>query len=416
LIELTSEHKVIFAGNPVSYGGRQLPAFLKKHGNAVMFDPMPAAYIYQEILKPLLTGYDDNTAQALVKPILEVNDYLTSISQNDVLITPRELTTMVLFTLAYLKANKQADPEQVARYYAWNLAKHHVPEAHRSEFDTQFKTAAPRERVLPDLNKINFLPTESNRSAREALQDFIDLRKQRMQSKTAHEIQQYGGLGGLVLEGEPGIGKSEMVMHTLEKNHVDFYHIPMSMPLTKKKQTLLKAFHEGAVVVIDEINSGSMLESLMNDLLMGLTPEGKRPKNPGFLLIGTQNPSSMAGRTKASSALQHRLQTIPIPNYDTPEMIDILKIKGLEERTAQNMVHEYLTKRQQAEQDPNRYKLCFRDVLKRAKIEIYGTKRRVHPSLADIQAGYKQIMEKRRVNEENEVASNKTAFRSRLDM
>ncbi|MCX7116945.1 MAG: hypothetical protein NTW94_03395 [Legionellales bacterium] len=44
---------------------------------------------------------------------------------------------------------------------------------------------------------------------------------------------------------------------------------------------------EGAVVVIDEINCAPMMEALLNALLMGKTPEGKRPTHTGFLVIGT---------------------------------------------------------------------------------------------------------------------------------
>ena len=68
---------------------------------------------------------------------------------------------------------------------------------------------------------------------------------------------------------------------------------------------LEKAFNEGAVVIIDEMNSSPMMEHTLNAMLMGFHPEThERPLKPGFMLLGTQNPISMAGRRATSTALQ----------------------------------------------------------------------------------------------------------------
>src|SRR3989338_5997055 len=93
-------------------------------------------------------------------------------------------------------------------------------------------------------------------------------------------------------------------LKTPAKTELPFYRMPVNFSLEKKQELLLKAFREGAVVVIDEINSSPMMESLLNDLLMGKMPDdpsitiadGKRVNKPGFLVIGTQNPITMEGR------------------------------------------------------------------------------------------------------------------------
>jgi hypothetical protein len=52
-LPLSAKHKVIFAGNPVSYGDeRKLATFFQRHGNTVVFEPLPVAVLYEDVLKP----------------------------------------------------------------------------------------------------------------------------------------------------------------------------------------------------------------------------------------------------------------------------------------------------------------------------------------------------------------------------
>ena len=137
--------------------------------------------------------------------------------------------------------------------------------------------------------------------------------------------QLYGGLGGIIIEGEPGIGKSELVTANLVahgyKEGIDFYRIPVSMQAEEKEKLLLKAFDEGAIVIMDEINSAPMMERLMNDLLMNKKPNGEPPKKPGFMIIGTQNPAPMGGRQTPSNAMKRRMITEYLPAYPDEELL-----------------------------------------------------------------------------------------------
>ena len=92
------------------------------------------------------------------------------------------------------------------------------------------------------------------------------------------------------------------------------------------------------MVIIDEINSSPMMEDLLNHLLMGKTPDGQRPAYPGFLIIGTQNPASMAGRRAPSTALARRLNTTELNPYPSEEMIEILLKKNLPMEVALSLV------------------------------------------------------------------------------
>jgi len=277
-------------------------------------------------------------------------------------------------TVNYCQENPETSPETVARYYAYTLSKAFVPDDFKANFDAQFKVAdlpQPHLSIPKDL-----LVTQTNLPALAAINDRLKLRDLR-RNKPGNAVQQYGGLGGVILEGAPGIGKTELVIQTLLAHglkqgelHQDhegenvFYVMPVSMSLSEKETLLRKAFKENAVVVIDEINSAAMMERLLNELL-----------NQGLTVFGTQNPVTLAGRARSSYALQHRVQKITISEYTPVEMISILTHKGLSEAISRAMVHEYLAINKKALSDPSVSSLCFRDLLKRAEQEIIT----IHP-------------------------------------
>ena len=381
-ILLTSQHKVIFAGNPASYGGeRQLPELFKRHGNTIVFEPLPAEYLYHELLKPVFEAMGREDLEALASIILAVNQFMLSLQQDKILLSPRELTSMAILTGTYCANNPMQNSREVARYYVYTVARPFVPEAHFDAFERQFKVdALPR----PRQSNLGLLINCTNQPACDALQDALDLRDQRIRIhgegeaslKKINEVLLYGGLGGLLIEGEPGLGKTELVIESLRargfiKGDINqaaigevFYHLPVTTAPSDKRALLLKAFDEGTVVVIDEINSGSMVERLLNDLLMGKSPHGKRPQKPGFTVFGTQNPASLSGRAKASHAIEHRLQKIILSVYTEKEMMDILVHKGLDEITAMAMVDEYSQLREYEKQCPDVKRThCFRDLL-----------------------------------------------------
>ena len=106
------------------------------------------------------------------------------------------------------------------------------------------------------------------------------------------------------------------------------------MPLQQQTLLLMKAFHEGAVVIADEINTQGMKEKLLNSLLMGKDLEGRPAKQAGFMLICTQNPSTLSGRRVASTALSRRLLSVTLEAYPATEEKTILMHKGLDLKQA----------------------------------------------------------------------------------
>ncbi|MGQ3887741.1 AAA family ATPase [Legionella sp. CNM-1927-20] len=390
LYELSSEHQVIFAGNPLTYGDeRQLAPFFKRHGNAIAFSPLPPAVLYEKILKPVFAniGITPTQQEEISQSILKVYGYLCTLSTTDILITPRELQMMALLVMSQYTKNPHADikvlTEQVIHEVAYPL----VPTTRRVEFAKQFPAHLFPESLdtsTQRYGKNEFTITHSRRAIVKQLEDLLDLCELRVEKKKSfNEDQAYGGLGGIIIEGEPGIGKSELLQMLLaargyqEVHNVNsapkekpFYVIAPSLPFAEKKSRLLQAFHEGAKVILEEINSSPMMEQLLNSLLMGKTPEGKRPEKPGFMVFGTQNPTTMAGRRAASTALSRRLITTTLTPYPTQEMVNILVSEGLPAERAKVMVQAF--ENQVAFATQHRFSPApnFRDLIHLAKKEV----------------------------------------------
>jgi MoxR-like ATPase len=353
---LSPHHKVVFAGNPVNYGDeRTLAAFFERHGNAVLFTPLPPAVIYEKILKPVFEGVNIDI-EPIVQRILDVYRFVCGCSSSEILISPRELQMMALMTIA--KAGK--DPQNIqafVEHFSYSLARNLIPKTMRTGFDAKFAPKNPIQ-MAPDANpNTTFFVTESRRELSQQIDDILQMREWRRSETTLNTAQKAGGLGGLIIEGPPGIGKSELVISALitrgyqqehdfsrpsQKQNL-FYRMPITMGLNEKRAFLLKAFHEGAVVVIDEMNSSPMMERLLNDLLMGKTPEGQAeaPVKPGFMIIATQNPVTMAGRRAASTAIRRRCITHDLPEYKPEEIQHTLVSKGIPPNEAQAMTEAY---------------------------------------------------------------------------
>lgn len=383
---LTDQHKIIFAGNPTNYGDeRKLSKLFHTYGNALVFNPMPPEYIYERILKPVLPEELFDHAPAMSAPWLAVYTFLCERADQDVLISARELQMMAMLTMSYHARNPGVPIEHVACYYAHHVAKHLVPKLYQESFRNQFPEPEP----LPLLDLLNtaapqtdFLITASRQPLITQLTDLLALRMYKRSEQACNDAQRYGGLGGIIIEGESGIGKSELVTTLLtqcgyEETHYSasinldgnrFYRLSVDMDMSQKIKLLHQAFHEGSVVLIDEINSSPMMERLLNSLLMGKTLKGQRPTRPGFMIIGTQNPITLAGRRAPSNALARRLMTVTLPHYPRDEMIAIIAPK-VGYKHAITLITAYEEKRAYAQANHLNPIPTFRDVIKIADEE-----------------------------------------------
>ena len=133
----------------------------------------------------------------------------------------------------------------------------------------------------------------------------------------------------IILEGDAGLGKSTLLKALLqEENYVPatednkheskrYYEI--SAGSSETAEILKKAYHEGAAVILDELNLDERLEALLNQYLCNPLSDCK----PGFMILASQNPSYFEGRHALSPALLNRLHVLHMPNYKKEELLEI---------------------------------------------------------------------------------------------
>src|SRR5207237_10626244 len=122
--QLTKNHKVIFAGNPLNYGGgRKMASLFERHGNALVFEPMPSEFIYEKILKPVFSNTRiEERSLAISQEILSIYKFLCECSEDEVLISPRELQMMAMLVVSYASQNPYAYMMLAVRHHAYLLA------------------------------------------------------------------------------------------------------------------------------------------------------------------------------------------------------------------------------------------------------------------------------------------------------
>lgn len=405
---LSDTHKVVFAGNPSSYSqARNLPELFQNHPNVVTFGAMNNAYLYHEVLKPILKNNED--AQLVARIFLKTFQTVKTLAKEA--ISARELQMMAyLFQAQHLPA----DARERAKVVAFTMACQVLPPKLNAQFKTlfaqEFGALQPELEAVPtSIGRVSpkslvtdekkMLVTPSHHTVYRWLKSFMDVRTQKQQGQGKAC---YGGLSGLTIEGEPGVGKSYFVKEFLlelgfsekkindeglftpfdydtfkqsdSKSSSHFYYLPANLDPSVKIDVLNRAFHEGAVVIVDEINASSLLEELTNALLMGEDLKGRRALTPGFSLIGTQNPSSMQGRAQASLASDRRVIRCDFPTYTPAEMVQVVMHKGVDEAKAYSLVYDFLTKQHYARKHNLHPEPCFRDLLKEVKSYKKGLK------------------------------------------
>ena len=373
---LTPEHKAAFAGNPKSFGGaRQVAPFFERHGGARLFKPLIPESIYEEILKPIFKNTPlESKTLIIAKEILRVYVFLCALSTTAVLISPRELEMIALLVLSH-HVHAPLDDSAITTMKAIHaIARGLVPKDHLANFDKQFKLpviveTAPTVRLSAS---IQYTPTPSRAAPAKVLQDILTLREWRQdEANTLNDLQRYGGLGGIVIDGAKAIGKMSLLLDVLLQNgyheaHLTdhkpppektFYRLPASLSDEDMEAQLLKIFHAGQVAILPKLTP--RMERLLNSLLMMKTLDGKRPEKPGFTVIVLQPPQSQA--------LARRMVSIPLPDYTGDELLLILKDVPLSHALAAICLNLYKEARAKAISDNLSPVPTLMDLLKAAK-------------------------------------------------
>ena len=209
---------------------------------------------------------------------------------------------------------------------------------------------------------------------------FLKLREWRFNDsndKLLNDAQSRGGLGGVIFEGSPGSGKSELLLGLLVSEGYKelrlgdkfdpscakyFYRISAGLSDDKKIAILTEAFMNGYPVLWDEKNSSSSarMERFLNAIAMGRLENGTLPRRKGFFILVTQNSSKMAWRYEDSTASDRRFLKIQVPDYTLSEMKRIVQESVSDPETIDEILIAY--KRAQIKGN-----ICFRDLIKMLK-------------------------------------------------
>ncbi len=210
-------------------------------------------------------------------------------------------------------------------FAAWIKASLNVPDI--KQIKGQLKAAQPD--ALSKDNKTLFNVTSNRKNPLRLFNHAFAIREKKITNPAVSKI----GTPGILLEGTPGIGKSLLAVAYLEsQGFVKAENNDGSIPANKTyyylstnnyeemKALLEKAFHEGAVVIIDELNTLD-IEPILNRLLSGRDFAGKLAENPGFFVIATQNPPSYSKRNLLSDALVNRFDKVNLTTYSREHLL-----------------------------------------------------------------------------------------------
>lgn len=313
LYKLGPNHKVVFACNDLSYGGRfKQKLFEDGSIDEIKLARLPDSYLYSEVLKKGI--YEGLSADA--KKIIPEDEF-KKICQHH----------LVAYNHALDLGEKSAVPtprdlqEKVLRDLVIGL-----------RLDLVAGKKAPTN---------HYVTTSATAENEQELKAFLKIR----------EMQRYGefptaGKNGTFLKGEVGIGKSEMARMVLggmgydegtpdellkAKDGKKYYRITADLSSDQISQYVIKAFELGAIVFIDEINSchGPDLEYVLNKVLTGEHPVTGKEAKPGFGLIATGNPISHEGRMGFSPALLSRMNVLefkPLAKYPKEDLAKIAEV------------------------------------------------------------------------------------------
>lgn len=344
-------HRVIFAGNPTQYEGRFAPDLLKRFPN---YFPFQGEHI-EKIIAPLLRSYEQE------KQLMQlIKHYYAKAQEAGLNISARNAQMICLrfFILKESPETQRMADDFLMRYALLSEIKTlSLDKKQSKELRQDIKqTATWKEdkkhikemalQSLPQTDNKQYVWTSSRVSAVFTVDILMRLRERKIKGELAQEL----GINGMILESDPGHGKSQLIFSLLQAKGIDYVVIKATDPKQLEEQ-LLDAFNKGQVAFCDEFNT-KINEKLMNALLSGYDLDGNSPKVPGFCLLGAQNPHhKFRDRLPLSDALDNRLILMELVHYSEKELQKILIERfHLTLSEASILISEYMSARNYAEQ------------------------------------------------------------------
>jgi MoxR-like ATPase len=325
---LTDKHRIVCASNPLNYGGGRVMQKLFKESDIpeLHLTEIPAYYIYERMLKPVYQKVAPYMKEEAFKK--ECHRCLTQYKQSQ---------------LNKEKGVCVRDLQEWVVTFAMQTVKDRVSLFKKVKVDDAAKVT-------------DIVITSSMKPLHKTLRHAIEVRKQRVIDQRDAVL----GLNGCLIEGRPGMGKTELVRYHLAKsgytevkpaqvtdnNSLTYVKIDASLPDSIKKEYIRKAFNQGQIIWLDEVNTiiDEGFEQWINAFLSGLDPDThEQATRPGFMLLVTANGVGMEGRSLLGPAFRGRLTQLTMPDLNQTDLKEIIEKKVpnlLDEETIQQMASE----------------------------------------------------------------------------
>jgi len=287
-IKVVGKCTILYTQNRLeSSGARTEQRLFKEHPEAkILFEKMHPAFILHRILRPIFkTTYSEDESFLLAKKILY--DSARSL---------RDLQTQALFICALKKFPLPDNPLECTSEVCVGI--------------NGFTLTASR---FPQYRQL--LTLLAARRFKQAL------------SIDAPDSARFGGVNGFIFVGPPGLGKSEFITRTLESEGCkEYYCFATEVDEDEMLVILDRAFHEGAILIVDEIDS-CPLEKYFNSCLAGFDRFGNKAEKAGFTMLCSANGAHNKGRGLLTEPFLSRFLVMPFNEYSRDELIQILQAK-----------------------------------------------------------------------------------------
>lgn len=362
---LTPYHKVIFTGNPESFGGRQTGRVIGEIAVTVYFEPLADDYLGLLLTSFLGTTLIAETShQQVIQRLLACRQALTLLNPQQQ-ITLRDWQAVLFHYRVIASQHTQkvislredwlaaavdyclfaASGEQQALRYWYHcylqrklsvkqlfetpfIQPHNAGKLNKTTFDELVKKLQEQVCVTPNTSVYiqQLVTIMESRACR--INHYKDLADTNLFGKLGYVIEGLSGLGKdfileLLLQAYGIAKRSPSEEQKNDSSAGGYYHLTAS-DLSSAAAIIQRARENSDIVIISEANlwPTAVLEGLLN---MALTQPGKSSKSAGFLVIFTLNPASFEGRQFFSQALRNRFIYYYLGVYSQLELQSIVR-------------------------------------------------------------------------------------------
>jgi MoxR-like ATPase len=350
---LTAHHKIIVTGNPEHYPGRYYHPFFQQYGEALNYVMPNDDYLKEFILRSYLESknlfvprYIDAmlTAYHLIQAYNPTHVYsnraLENLAQRFIVLADKMRDEKEIIdalwhaTIGEFVGSIQGHEKRV-RFVAELANKFGVDSKSYADTNPDDLIFVAQHCTIPKEKAYLINGIEQDLQLREMAiaQDSQALENAQNNTVDPQTVSRFYYKQGVLIEGDPGIGKSTLLKALLaksgfSKNTEDsqkkYYEITVGDE-DKVAEILIKAYHGGSAVILDELNLSESIEQLLDQLLTGRFQKGTKPEKPGFMVFASQNPGYLAGRKSMSKPLQDRLHIYYFDPYSRRALISIAR-------------------------------------------------------------------------------------------